>query len=250
MLRFLLACIFAVTCHVCAFLLPFPWSRDIPPALIGEESITVSLSASIAAGATVNVSGQGAQQMEFRPPDEQVEPIESRTVVESKPLAAQKIVSEAGQHILNNVERVVLKQHTVKRKHKPEKLGPVAPPKTENSTVAQAGSSAISKKTEDISPSDSAQSNVEARPMYHINPKPVYPELARRRGWQGTVFLAVMVSAEGVSEKVSIVTSCGFDILDTSALKAVQGWRFLPGIKRGTPAAMKVLVPVHFVLEQ
>lgn len=249
MLRLLLAFAFAVGCHVCACFLPVPWFRDIPPVLMGEEPITVNLSASVAAETTTNVPAQGEKQREYQPPEEQNRPVESRKDKERNPLETEQVVREARQPILKNVERVVLKPQVGKRKLNRKQATVAAPEKIEHSAATQQEHTAIRKKTEGASHADPAQTTVEARPMYQKNPKPAYPMLARQRGWQGTVLLAVMVAADGVSEKVSIVKSSGFQILDKSALKAVKGWKFLPGMERGTPIAMEVMVPVNFVLE-
>ncbi|VAW39710.1 Ferric siderophore transport system, periplasmic binding protein TonB, partial [hydrothermal vent metagenome] len=89
-----------------------------------------------------------------------------------------------------------------------------------------------------------------AEPAYNLNPAPEYPLLARRRGWQGTVLLAVEVKEDGTVGAVSVRTGSSYPILDEAALAAVEKWRFIPGTKDGLPVAMEVLVPVHFVLQR
>jgi len=89
---------------------------------------------------------------------------------------------------------------------------------------------------------------VEAVPDYAVNPKPVYPKLAIRRKYHGTVTLLVEVLEDGSVRGVEVFESSGHSILDRSALKAVQKWRFKPGTKNGRPVAMKVRVPVVFRL--
>lgn len=85
--------------------------------------------------------------------------------------------------------------------------------------------------------------------MYQSNPPPEYPLMARRQGQAGTVTLKVRVNAEGVVDDAAIWKTCGYDILDRSALKAVRGWRFVPGTENGRPAPMWVWVPVNFILK-
>ncbi len=89
---------------------------------------------------------------------------------------------------------------------------------------------------------------VEARPMYHNNPKPKYPALAQRRGWQGTTVLAVTVLKNGEVAQVQLHESCGYGILDNSAVRAVRKWTFLPATKGGISVRMEVFIPVHFLL--
>lgn len=89
---------------------------------------------------------------------------------------------------------------------------------------------------------------VEAHPDYHQNAKPVYPKIARKRGWQGVVELDVRVAEDGSAERVTLHKSSGYAVLDKSAIKAARGWIFFPGKQNGRVVAMNVRVPVHFVL--
>jgi protein TonB len=86
------------------------------------------------------------------------------------------------------------------------------------------------------------------RASYAHNPAPTYPTAAQSRGWQGKVLLRVLVSAEGLSETVSIEQSSGYDILDESALEAVKKWQFTPAMQGETALASTVLVPIIFSL--
>ncbi|MCA1907137.1 MAG: energy transducer TonB, partial [Magnetospirillum sp.] len=62
------------------------------------------------------------------------------------------------------------------------------------------------------------QSNVEGLD----NPRPPYPTLARRRGWEGLVVLLVWVNELGLAQSVALHQSSGHDILDQSALNTVK----------------------------
>lgn len=90
---------------------------------------------------------------------------------------------------------------------------------------------------------------IEAVPDYAVNPKPVYPKLAIRRNYQGTVILLVEVLGDGSVKEVEIFESSGYSVLDRSAQRAVRRWRFKPGTRYGEPAAMEVKVPVVFRLK-
>jgi protein TonB len=85
-------------------------------------------------------------------------------------------------------------------------------------------------------------------PLYDLNPPPLYPRTARRRNYQGTVILDVFVTAHGKVAQVRIAESSGYEILDRSAVKSVQGWRFAPARRAGHPIQMWVQVPVRFEL--
>ncbi len=89
----------------------------------------------------------------------------------------------------------------------------------------------------------------QAYPESDGNPPPKYPVLARRRGWQGTVHLSVLVLANGRVGDITIEKSSGYPLLDKTALKAVTRYRFVPGRQGGHVVAMRVQLPVHFRLK-
>ena len=88
-----------------------------------------------------------------------------------------------------------------------------------------------------------------AVPHQEGNPKPPYPALARRRGYEGTVRLEVEVLASGKVGKIWIKKSSGYEILDRSALKTVKDWRFIPARFGNIPVKSTVIVPVTFQLK-
>ena len=82
------------------------------------------------------------------------------------------------------------------------------------------------------------------------NPKPVYPAVSKRLGEQGKIVLRVLISADGIPQKVEIKQSSGFERLDRQAVDTVSRWRFVPGTRNGVPEAMWYLQPINFVLQQ
>jgi protein TonB len=84
---------------------------------------------------------------------------------------------------------------------------------------------------------------------YLHNPAPTYPALSRRMGEQGKVVLHVLVTAEGVPERVELRTSSGSARLDGVALGTVKRWKFVPARQGDRPVAAWVLVPISFALE-
>jgi protein TonB len=89
----------------------------------------------------------------------------------------------------------------------------------------------------------------EARPIYRKNPPPRYPGLARRKGYQGTVVLEVLVDERGKVGGLRVITSSGYAILDRAAVGAVENWLFEPGVREGEAVAMRVKIPVRFELD-
>jgi TonB family protein len=89
----------------------------------------------------------------------------------------------------------------------------------------------------------------EAVPRYDVNPRPPYPETARRRGLQGTVLLSVLVRSNGTVGHVKLAKTCGHDLLDMAALRTVKEWQFVPGTRGERPVDMEIRVPVRFQLQ-
>jgi len=81
------------------------------------------------------------------------------------------------------------------------------------------------------------------------NPKPVYPDGARRQGRQGRAILHVEVRSDGTAGAVSIDRSSGDSRLDEAALAAVRRWRFRPALRNGAPVASNVRIPIRFRLQ-
>ena len=84
---------------------------------------------------------------------------------------------------------------------------------------------------------------------YLNNPPTAYPLAARRRGDQGTVFVWVLVTAEGLAARVRLEKTSGHPSLDEAALAAVKSWRFVPARQGGQAIELPYVVPVVFKLE-
>lgn len=87
-----------------------------------------------------------------------------------------------------------------------------------------------------------------AYPNYRLNPKPHYPQVAKRRGYEGTVLLKVLVSRTGRAAVVEVASSSGYGVLDEAALLAVKQWLFVPARVGGEPTDSWVVVPITFRL--
>lgn len=87
-----------------------------------------------------------------------------------------------------------------------------------------------------------------ANAAYLKNPAPEYPQMAQRRGWEGTVLLRVEVLASGKPGQIQIQKSSGRDALDTAALAAVKRWSFVPAKQGDVAQSGWVSVPIDFKL--
>ena len=99
-------------------------------------------------------------------------------------------------------------------------------------------------------PPSQASSTVLARPNPSKNSAPIYPDIARKKGWAGTLILQANISAQGSVESLKILQSTGHDVLDQSAITAVRQWHFHPQKVNGIPTPVTVELPVKFSLNQ
>jgi len=93
-----------------------------------------------------------------------------------------------------------------------------------------------------------AQTILEARPIYRVNPPPSYPIIARKRGYQGNVVLEVLINKQGKVIDLRVFSSSGYSILDKTAIASVHKWLFQPGMKGTEKIKMWVRVPIRFKL--
>jgi len=80
-----------------------------------------------------------------------------------------------------------------------------------------------------------------------IQKRIVYPEIAKRAGVQGRVYVRAYVDEHGIVRKAEIVKGIGAGC-DEAAVKAVMATRFKPGMQRGKPVKVQVMVPILFKL--
>ena len=81
-----------------------------------------------------------------------------------------------------------------------------------------------------------------------IQSKIIYPQIAKRAGVEGTVYIKAYVNKEGIVTKVVVLKGIGAGC-DQAALKAVKETRFKPGSQRGKPVNVMVSIPVVFRLQ-
>jgi protein TonB len=81
-----------------------------------------------------------------------------------------------------------------------------------------------------------------------IQSKIVYPEIAKRAGVEGKVYVLAFVNEQGDVTKTEIIKGLGAG-LDEAALNAVKQTRFKPGKQRGKPVKVQVSIPIVFKLQ-
>jgi protein TonB len=81
------------------------------------------------------------------------------------------------------------------------------------------------------------------------NPRPTYPLVARKRGYQGRVVLRAFVTTAGECGDVKLVKTSGYKALDNAAITAVREWRFMPAHQDGEIKASWIEIPINFRLK-
>ncbi|MFB3056174.1 MAG: energy transducer TonB [Ignavibacteriaceae bacterium] len=81
-----------------------------------------------------------------------------------------------------------------------------------------------------------------------IQEKIVYPEIAKRAGVEGKVYILAFVNEQGEVTKAQVIKGIGAGC-DEAALNAVLKTRFTPGKQRGKPVKVQVSIPIVFKLK-
>lgn len=76
-----------------------------------------------------------------------------------------------------------------------------------------------------------------------------YPEMARRAGIEGRVFVQFIVNEEGDVEEPKVIRGIGGGA-DEEALRVVSQAKFTPGVQRGKPVRVQYALPIYFKLPQ
>ena len=81
-----------------------------------------------------------------------------------------------------------------------------------------------------------------------IQEKIVYPEIAKRAGVEGKVYVLAFVDETGTVTKAQVIKGIGAGC-DEAALDAVLKTKFKPGKQRGKPVKVQVSIPIIFKLQ-
>jgi TonB family protein len=76
--------------------------------------------------------------------------------------------------------------------------------------------------------------------------RPIYPEVARTAGIEGTVSMRVLIGKDGSVEQISVVS--GEPVLRNPAMDAVRRWRYQPLLLNGEPVSVVTVVNLEFRL--
>jgi len=87
-------------------------------------------------------------------------------------------------------------------------------------------------------------------PVKRVPPK--YPELARKAGIEGVVYLKFAIDEEGnvIHSKIKVLkNTTGNSGCDEAAIEAVKKWKFTPAYQRDKPVKVWISMPFKFSLK-
>ena len=90
---------------------------------------------------------------------------------------------------------------------------------------------------------------VEKEPVPVVTAQPEYPDLAKRAGIEGTVYVKILVSKEGKPIKAVVIKSDS-EVFNQPAVNAAMKFVFTPAIQHKSPVMVWVVVPFRFKLNQ
>jgi len=77
-------------------------------------------------------------------------------------------------------------------------------------------------------------------PAIKVQPRLIYPKIAQDNAYSGTIKLYLQISSEGYVEKVNLIKSSGFELLDEVTINYCKRLIFSPGLKDGKPIKSRI----------
>lgn len=115
-----------------------------------------------------------------------------------------------------------------------------------SSTVGDGDNIVVAPPQEDALPGWNEYVYTDELPEKITHVQPIYPDIAREAGVDGTVMVQALVGKDGRVKDVRVVKS--IPMLDAAAIQAVKGWVFKPALTNNKPVAVWVGCPVKFSL--
>ena len=88
---------------------------------------------------------------------------------------------------------------------------------------------------------------VEKEPDIVVNSKPDYPEIAKRAGVEGTVYVKILIDKEGKPKKAVVIKSSA-DMFNDVSVAAAMKYVFTPAIQNKQPIPVWIVIPFKFKL--
>ena len=188
-----------------------PEAEPLPEEVIREEVVAEEVVPEAAEPEEVAEENEPPEPVEPEPMDEEPEP---------EPPVVEKPEIEAKPPVPKEKPKPVQKQDTPPPAPKP-------PPRAK--------------------PSAKDPKLVVERPKVIYKAPLRYPVEAQRRGWGGKILLEVRISSSGKPERIRVINSSGYKMLDREAVAAVKASRFEPARNAyGKALSHTIRVPLNF----
>lgn len=89
---------------------------------------------------------------------------------------------------------------------------------------------------------------VEKLPEMVVSAQPVYPDIARRAGITGKVYVKVLIDKEGKPKKAVIIKSDA-EVFNEAAIEAAMKCAFTPALQNNKPVSVWIVIPYKFTLQ-
>jgi protein TonB len=198
----------------------------------------------------VQVPPQDLSSMQNNPPAETVQPVKQETEIVQKkeqpplpkaPAPIETPISALENYKPNEPKKEVEKKPEIKpvetKKEVVETKVPVVPPKEEKKIEEEpVYFVAVEDMPEPIGGIQGIQNKI------------VYPDIAKRAGVKGRVYVLAFVDEKGNVTKTVVQKGLGAG-LDEAAEDAIKQTKFKPGMQRGKPVKVQVMIPIVFKLQ-
>lgn len=207
--------------------------QELTPVLAGGDAVPVTVSFASAPRPTANASKSSASLVEHP----------SKEVVKESMLSASVETVQPNQVLPNQVP------HETDDSKKAEDTAPEPAAAEESAVLSSQERLPQVASVESVQPLDDNSLPIVTEPSFTAKPRPpAYPKIALKRRWQGEALIRALINNSGKTERVELVRSSGFELLDQSALKAVAGWSFAAAKLDGQSTRAWVQVPVDFTI--
>ncbi len=91
--------------------------------------------------------------------------------------------------------------------------------------------------------------DLDEAPQPLVRTPPVYPHRARLRGIEGVVMIEFVVRNDGTPGDIRVIEAYPHGWFEDAARRAVQRWRFRPGMRDGAPVPTRLRQQIRFELD-
>ncbi|MCX7798499.1 MAG: energy transducer TonB [Melioribacter sp.] len=106
----------------------------------------------------------------------------------------------------------------------------------------------IKIEKEEEEPDINAFVPVEKLPEMVVAAQPTYPEIAKRAGITGKVYVKVLIDKEGKPKKAVIIKSDA-EVFNEPAIEAAMKCAFTPALQNNKPVSVWIVIPYKFTLQ-